>query len=261
MNIRRIVFTAMLLLISSGVTWAGSYKYEMILNKDEHLCPAVMAELNRDLSQFKEIRYASHKTFPVVKWKRMAELGSKIDEDNVRSKWRWAKFDFNNDQTVDLVVRHSNNNADGPNDGYFIFDGGYTGLTHVRNFQQFMDTFRKAGTGSVHTTSGYILRELPPSSPAVENEWIERLYAITPFIMKGVTYFHIDQAESNDDHSLFHIVTKFTRAAVVPGKGKYSEVVAFGRNPKELEDVCYFKMFVDAQLTVQRSVDQMTLKP
>lgn len=261
---RIVVLIAALLLALGGVAWADSYEFEMVLSKDKNLCPAVMVELNRDLAQFKEVRYGAHKAFPVVKWKRMADLGSKIDEDNVRDKWRWAKLDFNNDTKVDLVVRHSSNDADGPNDVYFIFEGGYKGLKQVRSFQQFMGAFRKAGTGSVHTNAGYILRELPPSSPAVEYEWIERLYAITPFVVNGVTYLHIDQAEpatNTSENVLFHVVTKFTRPTVPPGKGEHSEEIDFGRNPKELQDVCYFKMSVDEFRVIKRSEDRLTLKP
>lgn len=256
------------LLVMDVVAWADQYTsdpytFEMVMSKDEALCPGVMAELNRDLAQFKEIRYASNKSFPAVKWKRMADLGSKIDEDNVRDKWRWAKFDFNNDHKVDLVVRHSSNNEGGPNDVYFVFEGGYEGLKRVRSFEQFMDAFRKAGTGNV-LTNGYILRELPPPNPAVEYEWIERLYAITPFVANGVTYLHIDQAEPGTvtfENALYHVVTKFTRPAVPPGKGEHSQEIDFGRNPKELQDVCYFKMYVDEFRVIKRSEDRLTIRP
>jgi hypothetical protein len=254
------------LLLLSSVAWADQYTsdpytFEMVMSKDEVLCPAVMAQLNRDLDQFKEIRYASHKALPAVKWKRMNELNSNFNEDKPFSKWQWAKFDINNDHRIDLVVRQSSNDEAGPNDVYFIFDGSYQGLKHVRSFQQFMDAYRKVSTGFVHTTAGYILRELPPPNPAVEYEEIERLYAITPFVYKGVTYLHIDQAQPGTDNAVFHVVTKFTRPAVLPGKGDQSEEITFGRNQRELEDICYFKMYVDESHNFKRSDDRMTITP
>ena len=256
------------LLLMGSVAWADQYTsdpytFEMVMSKDEALCPAVMAQLNRDLDQFKEIRYASHKALPAVKWKRMNELNSNFNEDKPFSKWQWAKFDINNDHRIDLVVRQSSNDEAGPNDVYFIFHGGYQGLKQVRNFQQFMDAFRKAGTGEI-LTNGYILRELPPPNPAVEYEWIDRLYAITPFVYKGVTYLHIDQADpatSTSGNELFHVVTKFTRSAMHPGKGENSQEIDFGRNPKELQDLCYFKMYVDESHDFKRSEDRMTIAP
>jgi hypothetical protein len=247
---------------TAGSALADSNVYEMVLNKDENLCPGIMAELNRDIVQFKEIRYASDKKFPVVKWKHMADLGSKFTEDSEYVKWQWAKFDINNDHAIDLVVRVSSDNSYGPGDLYYIFDGAYNGLRDVRTRQQFGDAFRKTGIASIHATSGHLLlNDLPPLRPDVEKEWIDGSYAITPFVVKDVTYLHIDQAVSRDDGSLYHVVTKFTRPAVAPGKGQYSEVIAFGTNPKELEDVCYFRMYVDEQQTMERSADRMTLKP
>ncbi len=94
MNVKWVVFVMMVLLITRSVAWANSYEYEMVLNKDEHLCPAVMAELNRDLAQFKEIRYASHKAFPLVKWRRMSELGSKFSEDSEYRKMAVGKVRY-----------------------------------------------------------------------------------------------------------------------------------------------------------------------
>lgn len=255
------------LLLPGGVAWGGqyisdTYTFEMSMSKDEALCPAVMTELNRDLAQFKEIRYASHRNFPVVKWKRMADLGSKFGEDSEYRKWQWARFDINNDHAIDLVVRDSSDNSHGPGDLYYIFDGAYNGLRSIRTYQQFLDAFRKAGIGSIQATGGhFLLNDLSPLRPDVEKEWIDGSYAVTPFIVKGVTYLHIDQAESRDDHSLYHVVTKFTRAAVAPGKAEYSEVIAFGSNPNELEDVCYFRLYVDKQRTMERSADRMTLTP
>ncbi len=262
MNIRQVVFAMVILLATTSVVRANSYEYEMVLNKDENLCPGIMAELNQDLAQFKEIRYASHKAFPVVKWRRMSELGSKFDPDDERSKMQWAKFDINNDHTIDLVVRDSSDNSYGPGDLYYIFDGAYDGFRGVHTYQQFLDVFRKHGIGSIHATGGhFLLNDLPPLRPDVEKEWIDGSYAITPFIVKRVAYLHIDQAVSRDDHSLYHVVTKFTRTAVAPGKGEYSEVIPFGSNPRELEDVCYFRLYVDEQRTMERSADRMTLMP
>lgn len=258
----QVAFAAILILGTTGSAWAISYKYEMVLNKDENLCPGIMAELNRDLAQFKEIRYASHKAFPVVKWKRMAELGLKFNPDDERSKTQWAKFDINNDHTIDLVVRVSSDNSYGPGDLYYIFEGAYNGLRGVRTSQQFLDAFRKSGIASIHATSGhFLLNDLPPLRADVEKEWIDGSYAITPFVVKDVTYLHIDQAVSRDDGSLYHVVTKFTRTAVAPGKGQYSEVIPFGHNPRELEDVCYFRMQSDQQRPMERSADRMTLTP
>lgn len=90
-----------------------------------------MAELNRNLAQYKEIRYATHKKFPVVKWKRMSELNSKFNEDRPFSKWQWVKFDIKNDHRMDLVVRQSRNDAGGPDDVNFIFEGVYNSRCHL----------------------------------------------------------------------------------------------------------------------------------
>jgi len=163
MNVKWVVLVVMVLLITRSVAQANSYEYQMVLNKDENICTAVMPELNRDLAQFKEIRYASHKAFPVVKWRRMSEFGSKFSEDSEYRKWQWAKFDINNDHAIDLVVRDSSDNSYGPGDLYHIFDDAYNGLRDVRTYQQFLDAFRKVGIGSIQATGGhFLLNDLPP---------------------------------------------------------------------------------------------------
>ncbi len=160
------------------------------------------------------------------------------------------------------MVRDSGDNSYGPGDLYYIFDGAYNGLRGVHTYQQFLDAFRKSGIGSIQATGGhFLLNNLPPLRPDVEKEWIDGSCAITPFVVKGVTYLHIDQAVSRDDGSLYHVVTKFTRPATAPGKAEYSEVVAFGSNPKELEDVCYFRMYGVQWEPMERSADRMTLTP
>lgn len=255
--IKRVGVIAAFLVVTTGIAWAASY--ETILNKDDKLCPIVLSSLNEDLARYGEIRYARHKATQAIRWHRMAELGSLL-QDRECEQFRWATFDMNNDGKDDLVVKSSVCLEEKLTDELYIFDAGYGGLKDVRDRPEFFKAYRKSGIGSLKL-GGYWLTELPASHEGFGDERVKTELVLTPFRFSGATYLHIDPMMPNEFNVYLHVVTKYTREDLPPPEKRRADPIRHGQNPKGLEDVCYFKMKGTDFRIVERAEDSLVLRP
>jgi hypothetical protein len=247
------------LVLTIGVAGASN-QYEMVLSKDDKLCPSVLSALNQDMAKHGEIRYAGHRAAPVIPWYRMAELGSSL-EDSECEQFRWAKFDINNDGKVDLVVKYSSCLEEKLEDELYFFDAGYQGLKSVRTSQEFFKTHGKSGIGFLKFAGGYTLTDLPASHPYFGDERIRTELVLTPFRFKGSTYLHIDPMFPNEFTVLLHVVAKYTREALPPTDKRRADPILPGKHPKGLQDVCYFRVKLDERRVLERAEDGLVLRP
>lgn len=254
---RAIIIAAVYIFAATATAWATVY--EMVMSKDETLCPIIFSSLNEDLTKRGEIHYATHKVTPAITWRRMAELGSPL-KDTECEQFRWAKFDINNDGKEDLVVKYSRCLDERLNDALYFFEAKYQGLKAVRTAQEFFKDYGVTGIGHLKLR-GYFLNELPASHESFGDEQIRTELVLNPFRFNNVTYLHIDPMMPNQFNSYLHVVSKYEREALPPLDKRQSDPIQFGQNPKGLQDVCYFKMKGSEYRVVERREDGLVLRP
>jgi hypothetical protein len=256
---RTTMFFIVAMLIGAGVAWSGATAYEMVMSKDEKLCPTVLTALNKDLAELGEIRYATHQATPVIHWHSMKELVSPLESTECE-QFRWAKFDINNDGKDALVVKYSVCLDEKLTDELYMFDAGYGGLKDVRDRPEFFKAYRKSGIGSLKL-GDYWLTELPTSHEGFGDERIKTELVLTPFRFNGATYLHIDPMMPNEFNVYLHIVTKYTREDLPPPEKRRADPIPHGQSPKGLQDVCYFKMKGTDFRVVERAGDGLVWRP
>lgn len=94
-----------ILLLTGGVAWAEKDAYRLALSKHETLCATMLALINADVKQYREIRYETHQYFNDITW-RPADIvvGDKLLSDFCM-KHSVAKFDIDNDGRLDFVLK------------------------------------------------------------------------------------------------------------------------------------------------------------
>ncbi|MGH7167482.1 MAG: hypothetical protein ACREII_03020, partial [Nitrospiraceae bacterium] len=245
---RLFLLPAIVLLSSIGATSEGPYK--LVMSKDEKLCNAVLSALNKDMTQYGEIRYGTHEATPVIPWHTMVELPSPL-EDTECEQFRWAKFDVNNDGKQDLVVKYSNCLQGLLMDAVYFFESDYAGLKSVRTRQEFYRVLQNSGSsyqGGIKFDV-YMLSELPETS---EDPKAIGPNVVNPVRYKEVTFLHIDPLRQTLKKVLMHVVTKYAGEPLRAQESKKSEVPPHGQNPRGFQDMCYFRMQVQVFREVER---------
>src|SRR5437867_12629369 len=102
---RAIIIAVVYIFAATATAWAAAY--EMVLNKDEKLCPAMLELVNEDLERYGKIAYQSHHEFAAIKWEPLEKVLGEKFKDSHCGIYRTAKFDINNDGRAEIVVKVS----------------------------------------------------------------------------------------------------------------------------------------------------------
>lgn len=271
-----VIQSVVLTLVITGEAGATT-QYQPVMSKDDKLCDTVLSTLNHDLTEYEEIRYGSHQSTPVIKWRRMSELHRRFDdgvgfddvarfEEAACESFRWAKFDMNNDHKTDFVVKKSMCWVDGEwkgiEDSLWSFKGTYTGYKSAKTSKHVLGAYSDAGIGFL-TFSGYYLSDIPRSYEDLRvEESITSPMAVIPFRFQGATYLHIDSEIPNVRNIIVHIVAKYKREALAPMNVKKTpDVLLPNLRYKGLEDICYYMAEVSERKPVERLEDGYVLRP
>jgi hypothetical protein len=103
---KRILLLSLVLMLGGvSFAWAGQEAYRLALSKREALCAAMLALINTDVKQYREIRYETHQYFNDITWSPAdTVLGDKFSSDFCM-KYSVAKFDIDNDGHRDFVFK------------------------------------------------------------------------------------------------------------------------------------------------------------
>lgn len=249
------------LLVAATAVSGLAEQYEVLLSKDEPLCTTVLEEINRNIGEYREIRYAEHQKTPAVYWRPMFELPSLLEDTNCE-KFLWAKADINNDGKLDLVVKYSSCFRELLTDDLYFFDKNYKGLESIHSRQDLLAAYWKAGRGEFGG-NGYSLVALPSAHDEDEDRSIDGSIVVNPFRYHDATYVHIDSVWLNSKNAYLHVVAKYSRERLPsPDKrARGTDRHSPGQHIKGLEDICYFKMQLGAQARDPvRSDDGLTLQ-
>lgn len=261
MVIFQILFFA---LAMAGIAGA-SVQYQPVMSKDDKLCNTVLSELNHDMARYGEIRFNGHEATPVIEWRPISELDRQFGDGECQ-RYRWAKFDLNNDRQIDFVVKHSmcweEAGWEGMKDSLWAFKGKYAGYRSAKTSEDVLGGYSKAGI-AVLNFSGYYLSDIPRSYEDLRvEERVEGPLVVSPFLYQGVAYMHLDSIVPNVRSITAHIVAKYVREVLPPPNVKKTpDILLPNGRYKGLEDVCYFMAEVPERKPLERLEDGYVLRP
>jgi hypothetical protein len=208
MNIRRVVFAVVFLLITTGVAWAGKEAYTLVMSKDKTVCTRMLAIFNADMKKERALMYEEHKEFVV--WEPV-DTGELL-LDKYCSQTLKQAFDINNDGTDELVIRRRHCFQSQLTDRLYIFplDSNAVELLKDPN-AHVLDT-----TGDRLEFQTYELKKMPGTKAGAQFPGVSRP-TLEPFIF-GQTFY----VSMTDLRQEFIVIAKYLHG-------------------EELDDVCYFR--------------------
>lgn len=227
-----------ILLVVLSAAWSVSasefYEFKLAMSKDKKLCPAITKVLSEEYSRI-GIEYApEHEWFQAIQWQSLVSLGEQFKEDRLfRDEpcriYRWAKFDLNNDDKSDIIVKWSGCLGGIASDTLYIFSGTETA---AEIHKALIDPFTPSDVlmGKIdYTGDTYYLRQLSPykrKRGSMELHSVAGQFFLHPFVFENATFLNIHGVCCDDSGKAWHVVAKYKQVE----KGQ-----------RELDDVCYIE--------------------
>jgi len=181
---RIIVLSAVLLLVTVGMAWAGTEAYKLVMSKDSKLCAEILKLFNADTKKYGEVRYEQHELFAQLKW-RSYETGEKTYGCEIL---RYAIFDINNDETEDLVIKYSACLRSQLSDSLFVFPSDSDVLSRLKPGPDGWAPMFTAPNQFNRPGGFYSLSELDPAQNEGNRVAIGGVFKLNPFIWNKTSY-------------------------------------------------------------------------
>jgi hypothetical protein len=213
---KRLVFSFLVFMISTGVAWAGERGYQLVAGRDSKLCAGVLEAFREDSDDRWRLRY-QHEIFRQITWKPV-ELKGQGPKSRHCSSLDKAIFDLNNDGQPDLVVKTTFCIKGSPSDSFYMFPADSAVLEQA-NWQDLSpllatpDKFERTG-------GAYPLRQLPGEKASVSWTPLTGVFTVQPFMLDGSAY-----------------------VSLTDGRAEWSVIVQY-RGGGRFEDLCYLRAAV-----------------
>ena len=219
---RAIIIAVVYIFAATATAWAAAY--EMVLNKDEKLCPAMLELVNEDLERYGKIAYQSHHEFAAIKWEPLEKVLGEKFKDSHCGIYRTAKFDINNDGRAEIVVKVSGCEKSQLTDFIYIFNADDPFFSSFSDLADLMDKNIGEFPSDETVLGGYHLKLIPPKDTTFGKfyqgpaGWM----TLNPFLYEGASYLAVTDREGSRSEGRWFVIGKYKKAG-------------------ELDDICYFR--------------------
>ena len=184
MKARHLGLALVVLLLTSGIAWAGKEAYKLAMSKDKELCETMLGLFNTDMRRFRDIRYKEHEMFKSIVWQAVD-----IGEPPQRCELHWrAIFDIDGDGKQNLVIKRSACLRGNPSDSFFVFPSDSDVAERLKPGPGGLDPLFDTPDKFSMTGHVYKLTELPLDQTEGIAQGIGGGFVIQPFIWDKKTY-------------------------------------------------------------------------
>ena len=174
----RILLIGLLILLS--VTVALAADYELLMNREERVCPHMGDTLKTKSDGSVGFRPDDEQIHPVA-WQPVL-LGGDAPKTTVCSELQQARLDLNNDGSQDLVIRSRFCMKGKPSDSLYVFPEDSAVLQQAT----WQDLAPLHATSDKFERTGGMYRL--QDGARLESAELRNLFTIEPFVMEGRTY-------------------------------------------------------------------------
>lgn len=180
------------LLTIAGTSMAATY--ELLLNKDEKLCPEIFRIASADLKKYGEVVYNNHALFQTIQWQPIGQVLREWIDKYPCGPTQFANFDMNNDGKEDFVVKDTGCLMSQPTDSVYLLDGENQAFSSYRKLSEILENSIGRFPDDSSAPISYDVRELPPTGKISEPFELTFYHSvggwltIQPFIDHGTAY-------------------------------------------------------------------------
>lgn len=221
MKVRHLGLALVVLLLTSGVAWAGKEAYRLVMSKDKELCEHVLGLFNADMKKYQAIRYQDHEEFKRIKWEPVVVKGEKRMDPSC-SVLQHAIFDANNDGYDDIVIKLSACFRDRLSDSFYVFPKDSDVLTKLtpESYRALFEAQNK-----FDGERGYTLDELPLEQTDGLKQAIAGVFTIHPFVFQQRTYISMTSFRQE-----WFVINQYL------GKDNFKDACYFQYQPTDTQD-------------------------
>ncbi len=209
-----------------------SDEYVLVMSKNNDLCLHMLKLYNTDLNDYGYVKYNEHEEYKKIIWEEKSFFVPARTQPILEGPMWISKFDINNDNNVELVVKTGKDPVNGIDmDVIFIFKKGDT----IYFIDNAVNAHILGNAISKIDPTVYELKELPPGKIEVRGFQVRgrnieaykgyyRLYdsRMYPFLYKNKYYLSLENHTKKEiDYKRWIVIFRYI-------------------NNKKMEDICYF---------------------